>query len=218
MLAAEAKWLSSRIGSMAPEDIFPLCDVGSSTAEYREQVQPWIDSYIFRPIRERGGSVKHIDIKAAPGIDLVGDLSDSTFLKRLAGMEFRSVICANLLEQVTNREEIAAVIKGIVPPGGFLFITCPYRYPVHLDPIDTRYRPTVAELAGLFPGTTLVEGETVTNGTYWDAISGSPLTVVKTALRLLVPFYHYRNWITNINHLPWLRRHFQVTCVVLRKD
>ncbi len=218
MLAEEAKWLGARIGLMAPEDVFPLCDVGSSTAEFREQVQPWIDSYIFRPIRERGGSAKHIDIKAAAGVDLVGDFSDPAFLKRLAGLKFRSAFCANLLEQVPNREEIAAVITGIVPPGGFLFITCPYRYPVHLDPIDTRYRPTVTELAELFPGTTLVEGETFSGGTYWDAISGSPLTVVKTALRLLAPFYHYRNWRTNVNHLPWLRRRFQVTCVVLRKD
>lgn len=76
MLFDEARWFGQRIAEMEPGDIFPMLNVGSSTEEFRTKKQPWIDQFIFKPIREKGYKVVHTDIKKDVGVDLVGDLTD----------------------------------------------------------------------------------------------------------------------------------------------
>src|SRR5205085_4736707 len=56
---------------------------------------------------------------------------------------------------VTDRQIVCAAIWSLLPPGGFLILTVPYRFPYHEDPIDTMFRPSVEELAQLFPGTAI---------------------------------------------------------------
>ena len=117
-------------------------------------------------------AIQHLDIQAQPGVDLVGDLTDLGYLKHLTTLRFRSAFCMNLLEHVTNREQIAAALVEVLPPGGLLFVSVPHRFPYHPDPIDTLYRPDAAELARLFPGTAVVHQENVRCGTLfgymWD--------------------------------------------------
>jgi hypothetical protein len=218
LLIEEAKWFGENIRSFEPDDIFPMCNVGSSTWEFRTMEQPWIDEFIFAPARDLGQTVKHVDIKDAPGVDIVGDLLNPGFRRQLSQLKFKSVFCSNLLEHVGNRREISAVLTAIVPVGGHLFVSCPYRYPRHLDPVDTGFRPDIQGLAATFQGTSVVSGEIVINGTYWDVISDTPFTLLKTGVRLLLPFYKFRNWQTNVYHLPWLMKRFEATCVVLRRE
>ena len=194
-----------------------MLNVGSSTRRFRTVTQPWIDQYVFKPIRERGHLVQHLDIKDAPGVDIVGDLTESRFLEELSRKEFRSVLCASLLEHVHNREEICRALVSVIPVGGHVFVSCPHKYPYHADPMDTMFRPDLAELAALFPQTRVVDGEMLTCGTYLDSVTRSLSMLVRTVVRIFLPIYRPRGWLTVVSHLPWLLRHYQIACLVLQK-
>ncbi len=152
MLIREAQWVAKQLATW-DSHAFPLLNVGSHTANFREREQPWIDRYLFAPLRQRGCPVVHSDLQDGEGIDLVGDLTLPEFLQELRARKFGSVICTNLLEHVPNRDEIARSLVEAVKPGGRLLVTCPQQFPYHPDPIDTLYRPTPDDLASLFPGT-----------------------------------------------------------------
>src|SRR5438876_7978807 len=149
MLIEEAQWLCSKLDALDPDRVFPMCNIGSSTEHFRRVEQPYIDKYLFEPARARNLKVVHVDTKAAAGIDLVGDLTDPNFLRRVTTLNIKSVMCCNLLEHVTNRQIICDAMRSMVRPGGYLFLTVPYRFPYHEDPIDTMFRPTIDELARL---------------------------------------------------------------------
>jgi hypothetical protein len=217
MLVEEAQWFERRISELESSSIFPMLNVGSSTAAFRASTQPWIDRHIFAPIARSGHAVLHVDMQAAPGVDVVGDLMDAGFRERVAGIGARSVLCSNLLEHVEDRDGICETIVSLLPSGGHVFVSCPFRYPRHDDPIDTMFRPLVAELAELFSGTDLMAGEIVTGGTYFDLLDRSAMRVARTGVRLLTPFYSPRGWIATARHASWMGRHFQATCAVLRK-
>jgi hypothetical protein len=221
MLIAEAKWLGRQIAELEPERVFPLLDVGSSTQRFRSIEQPWIDREIFASARHAGHLVSHLDAKAAPGVDIVADLGNPGALEGLVRRGYRSVFCSNLLEHVRNREAIARTLVWLVPPGGYLFVSCPYRYPYHPDPIDTMFRPTPTELAALFSGTRLYREAVIVGGNYFHELRRSPLATLKLLLRLLLPFYKPRGWRRALGefrrHLPWLFRPFAATCVVLQR-
>jgi hypothetical protein len=164
--------------------------------------------------------VLHLDAKAAPGVDIVADLGDPDTVKAMKGRGFQSLLCSNLLEHVEDRQQVARTLLELVPAhGGILIVSCPYRYPYHPDPIDSRFRPTPSELADLFPGTRIERQATVRDGTYGDQIRREPVAFIKLLVRLLLPFYKLpswrRAWRHVIDHLPWTFRHFEATCVVL---
>jgi SAM-dependent methyltransferase len=217
MLPAEAKWLGRQLLALDPRRAFPMLNIGSSTGRFVSVDQPWIDQEIFGPLRERGLAVLNCDIKSAPGVDLVGDLEDPRFLASLAEHRFQSVLCSNLLEHVENRAAIAATLLQVIPSGGYLFVSGPRSYPRHADPIDTMFRPTPEELAALFPGTRAVASEIVDCGTYWAYITRTPTKLLKSAVRLALPFYQHKGWRTAVRRLAWLFRDFQAVCVVLEK-
>jgi hypothetical protein len=145
-------------------------------------------------------------------------------------MGFRSVFCSNLLEHVENREEIARALTLVVPAGGYLFVSCPYRYPYHPDPIDTLFRPTPHELAALFPRTRTVLAQVVDCGTYApyfvQDLLRNPLKVAGVVLDRILP----ARWRprapapvanTGPRHeslAPWLFKKMKATCVVLQKE
>jgi hypothetical protein len=217
MLEQEAKWFSDWIAATDVTALSPMCNVGSSTAHFRRVKQPWIESCIFEPAVRRGLRVVHVDIKSGLGVDIVGDLADEAILSQLSQMRFHSVFCANLLEHVTNRQAIGKAIVSLLPPGGFVLASAPHAYPLHLDPIDTGFRPETDELAACFPGTELSRGEVVCCGTFGSSLWRSPARLVTTLLRLLTPWYKPRSWRSVVAHVPWVSRHYEVTCVVLVK-
>lgn len=115
----------------------------------------------------------------------------------------------------------------ILPRNAYIFASVPKSFPYHANPIDTMFRPDVVELAGQFPGTTLIEGEILECGThrdmnqYYKKIAPRRWVVTKAtrALRVLMPFHKPHEW------LKWIsgraRVHpgtpIRVTCVVLKK-
>jgi hypothetical protein len=160
VLRAEAAWLARRLAEVPTERLSPLLSVGSGHAELRA-TQPWLEERIYAPLEQRGVRVLHHELEAAPGVDVAGDLTDASFLASLRALEPRSLMCCNVLEHVPNRDELAGAIESLVPPGGYLFVTVPRRYPYHPGPIDTMYRPTVDELRSLFGRLELVAGSEI---------------------------------------------------------
>ena len=222
MLVREAKWLAQRLAELGDDALFPMLNIGSHTEEFRAREQPWINRYLFAPIAERGGKIVHLDIREAPGVDLVGDLTEPDFLAKVAAMRFRSAFCSNLLEHVPNREAIGRAAVAAVEPGSYLIVSCPNNFPYHPDPIDTMFRPSVEELAALFPGTEIVRGELVPSGTLTGYLAAKfasdPLALVRNLFRRKKQVVaatdsgmSARAW------LPWLWRTFYQTCIVLRK-
>src|ERR1700677_3311225 len=128
MQILESQWLGRKLAEIADGGLFRLLSVGSSTGEFRTRVQPHIDANIFAPLRARGGKVLHLDIKAAEGVDIVGDLLDPDFLDRIGQLQVKSVMVSNLLEHVTHRQEICDVVRRIVPDGGYIFVSGPHHY------------------------------------------------------------------------------------------
>ena len=214
----ESQWLGQRMAAIPDDQIFPLLNIGSSTLEFRTRTQPYIDANIFAPLRKRGGKIYHLDMKAAPGVDIVGDLLDPGFLKDVAQMKIRSAMISNLLEHVTNRQQICDVVMNILPPGGFLFVSGPHRYPYHADPIDTMFRPTIAEMHAHFPDTMIVDSAILDSGNWraWNISErGRPLN--RTLARLLVPFYRPKGWLDLARQAPYIVKHIKAFAMVLEK-
>ena len=218
MFREEAKWLANMIYSLNPNSVFPMLNIGSSNKKFREQEQPWIDELLFKPARTKGYSVIHTDIKNDIGVDLVGDLCSLDFLKKLSEMNIQSVICSNLLEHINNREEISKIISSIVPKNGYLFVTVPYKYPYHRDPIDTMFRPNIQELSSLFPDFKIVNGEILPGGYLVKSTTTTPiLYTLAMLIRLILPIYQPLRWFDSLKYALWLFKDISVSCVVLEK-
>ena len=217
MLLEEARWFGDVMRQMEPARIFPMCDVGSSSERFRTEEQPWIDDYIFRPARERGYVISHMDRRDEPGVDIVGDLADDDFLERLIRMKFQSIFCSNLLEHVVGREAIATALAASVSAGGYLFVSCPFRFPFHPDPIDTMFRPGPEELAALFPGTRIYRQAIIAGGTYLRVATRRPRSFVRKATRFGASVSGPERLWAATRQIPWLFRTFQETCLVLQK-
>lgn len=217
MLITEAKWLGDKIYRLDTKKVFPLLNVGSSTGHFRKDVQPWIEQYIFAPARKNNEKVFHLDLKREAGVDLVGDLENPKFVKKLIRQKYKAVLCSNLFEHLKKRKRLAKTIFSILVKGGYLFVSCPYKYPYHPDPIDTFYRPNPSQLAKLFPKAVVIDKSIIVCGNYLSYISRSPKILVKSFLRLLLPFYKPKEWLTLCRHLPWLFKRFEASAVVLRK-
>lgn len=217
MLPQEAHWFRHQFQQFPADTLFPLLNVGSSTLHFRTIEQPWIEQEIFRPLRDAGHEVVHADLKGAEGVEWVGDLTNTNFLESLKQRGFRSVLCSNLLEHLSEREPLCRAIVELLPIGGYIFASCPYGFPYHPDPIDTRFRPTVAELAAQFPGTRLLTGDQVAGHTFRQQINRGPRYLAKLAVRMLLPLYKPKMWVSILHHTLWWNRPFTATCVVLQK-
>ena len=217
MRPSEAQWIADAVARLGTDACSPLLNVGSSTAEFRERRQPHIEQLVFGPLRRAAVRVLHSDIKDGVGVDVVGDLMDPSVQARIRAHGPRTVLCSNLLEHVEDPHRFAAAITELVVGGAHIVVTVPHSYPFHADPIDTGFRPTPRELAGLFPGTTLERGEIVEDTTYAHELRTWPLRrSVRALLGALRPFGTSGR--ARRDRLRWMFRRFSTTCVVLRRS
>jgi len=214
----EAQWLGQRIAGVPAADLGPIINLGSSTAHYRAVEQPHIDELIFGPCKARHVTVYHVDLKSAPGVDLVGDVLDPAFAEKLSGLNPRSVIISNLLEHVIDPSSICRTSLSLLPAGGYLFISGPKDYPYHADPIDTMFRPTIAELHQLLPGTRIVDSAIVDSGNWrrWNAHERGR-SLRRTLMRLLIPFWRPTHWWMLVRQTPYLLKHITAFAMMLEK-
>ncbi|MBI5516884.1 MAG: methyltransferase type 11 [Deltaproteobacteria bacterium] len=230
MLKNEARWLGRALAVIPDGDLFPMVNVGSSTRALREEAQPWIHEEIFKPLSLRGGRVVHQDLKAADGVDLVGDLNDPACWEKVSALAPRSVFCSNVLEHVpvAARDALCARMVALVPPGGYLVLSVPRAFPYHPDPLDTGFRPSPDDLAQLFPGTTRTREDVVNCGTVWGLLDRNGWRLAGKVGRMVwstagrTPPAEggsgergatLREWL-----VPWAWREFRATCILLRKQ
>lgn len=222
MRPEEASWIG-RI--LASSDLTgrTVMNVGSSTGRFREVTQPHIELEIFAPLMARGVRVIHADMKAAEGVDLVGDLLDPAFRRQVVAIAPDVVLANNLFEHVRDRHVLADCLADLPGEDGRLIVSVPRAYPYHADPIDTMYRPTPGEIAGMFPGFTLEDQAVVESTTLWQDLNrqvgraGAVMDVLRRVARLAVPFIRPRAWLGTASGLVWMWRKRSVSIASLRR-
>jgi hypothetical protein len=218
MFETEARWLSAALDRYAPERLSPLLNLGSSTAAFREHIQPWTEQSLFRPLRDRGVEIVHVDRRDEAGIDLRADLTDPADLPQLLALRPRALLCCNLLEHVTGPDRLARHCLDILPRSGLAFVTVPFSYPYHRDPIDTMYRPSPAELEALFAGARLLDSAIIGAGmSYRDDVRRRPWILLRHVARFPAPFVSLEKWKRSMVKLYWLAAEYRITCAVFEK-
>lgn len=218
MFPQEADWIKDTLAALPAEDLAVVLDVGSSNREFRSVTQPWIQRSIFEPLAARSASIVFSDVKPAPGIDIVADLMTAQGFGLLQSVRARIVLCCNVLEHVPDAPAFAARLGALVGNGGRLVVTVPHRYPHHNDPIDTMFRPDVAELVALFDGFDIERAEILDTGSYRQEFAKRPIVLpLRHLFRLPVPFLGWRQWKRSVSKLLYLVKPYQVTCTCLVK-
>jgi hypothetical protein len=185
---------------------------------FREETQPWTEDRLFRPLRARGVDIVHVDMREAAGIDVRADLSDPADVARLRALGPRALLCCNLLEHVSLPGRLARHCLDLVDSGGLIFVTVPFSYPYHRDPIDTMYRPRPAELAALFAGARLLEAAIIGAGmSYRDDVRRRPWILLRHVARFPAPFLSLEKWKRSMAKLYWLAAEYRITCAVFEK-
>jgi len=218
MFEAEARWLRCALDAFPSERLSPLLNLGSSSIDVRETVQPWIENQVFLPLRARNVQVVHVDMRELPGVDVKADLTDPADVRRLSALRPRALLCCNLLEHVIDPDRLAAHCLDLVAAGGLLFVTVPFSYPYHRDPIETMYRPNPVELAELLGDARLLDGTILGTGvSYRDAVRERPWILLRHILRLPIPFLSFEKWRRSMARLYWLAAEYRITCAVFEK-
>jgi len=208
MFIEESLWIKSVLGSLDLPSGSAVLNLGSSTAQFRQLTQPHIENNVFKPLREKGYQINHLDAKQGNGVDIVCDINDPNvdFID-LIGRQFDLVICSNLLEHVLDVNRVARRAADFVKDRGYLLVTVPRSYRNHPDPIDTMFRPAVRELEELFRSS---EPAMVTAAARVCIISHRMYyPVYKSRL----PFWGYRDLLRYL--FPWAR--WKVSCVLFQK-
>jgi hypothetical protein len=218
MFEAEARWLRCALEAFPSERLSPLLNLGSSSTQVRETIQPWIENQVFLPLRARNVEAVHVDMRELPGVDVKADLTDPADVRRLRALRPRALLCCNLLEHVIEPERLAAHCLDLVAEGGLLFVTVPFSYPYHRDPIDTMYRPNPVELAGLFRDARLLDSILLGTGvSYRDVVRERPWILLRHVWRFPVPFLSFEKWKRSMTRLYWLAAEYRITCAVFEK-
>ncbi len=218
MLKAEAAWVGAALAAMPAARMAPVLDIGSSDRVHRTETQPWIEERVFAPLAARRVEVVFADVRAAPGVGVAADLGTCAGLAKLRAVGARTILCCNVLEHVPDPAAFAVRLAALAAPGTRLVVTVPHRYPYHRDPIDTMFRPNVAELAALFPSCRLERGAVVVGGSYREQFARRPLTLLlRHLLRLPAPFLGWAAWKRSVGKLQYLVRPYEVACACFVK-
>lgn len=221
----EARWVHDALLRHLPHataDAEPpvVLNLGSGSRRAREVQKPHIQELTLAPVAARGYRLVHSDRFADDGVDLQGDLFDPEFVARLALLRPALVYFCNVFEHVdaAARARLPAILDSMVPAGGLLLVTAPLSYPYHPDPIDTYYRVTPEQIAGLFPAYVSLESQAVDCGNYGEEFfANSPVKRVRRVVRLFFPFIAPRRWLTLAHKFLWLRKPYRISCQLMRK-
>jgi hypothetical protein len=217
MFEIEAKKLRHCLGLLPSEALSPILDIGSGSAREREVDKPWVEACLFRPLRDGGHSIVHLDIDDVPGVDVVADIFSDEGLESARSAAPRTVLLCNVLEHVEQPAMLVERVFGLLPAGGHLVISVPRSYPHHRSPIDTMYRPTPVEVAALAPQASVVFGEVLATSSYWEDVKRRPWILLRQVLRAPFPFLGWERYVRTMQKLYWLVNPYLVTIVVMRK-
>lgn len=220
MRKQEAQLIAQWVRDLGLPNGATCLNVGSSTLAFRRDDQPHIHHDLIRPLEDSGLRIIHCDMKAAEGVDEVGDLLDPSFRERLKAYSADLIICSNLLEHLEDPKGFAETCGELVRPGGYGLFTVPMSYPYHPDPIDTMLRLKPNELANLMPDWDVVKSDQITAGSHLTDLKERPdgfKRLLKHLIRVALPFYRPRKWKPLAHRLIWLFIPFRQSMVLLRK-
>ncbi|HNF29028.1 MAG TPA: hypothetical protein PLY81_01980, partial [Chitinophagaceae bacterium] len=76
MFREEAIWINNALAKIKPlQDNNLVANLGSSTAYFREVIQPHIQQYLMQPLANNGWNIINIDLKQEDGVDVVADVT-----------------------------------------------------------------------------------------------------------------------------------------------
>jgi hypothetical protein len=147
------------------------------------------------------------------------------FLQDLSGRHFQAIVCASLLEYLPNRQKVCKLLSEMLPIGGLLFVSSPYRYP-QLQSYDPKFRPTPNELSELFPHTLVTSAAILhcrvslhDRRQQLNYYIPKPMNQrLKWVFRMLLPFYKPQQWRDNVEGLLWIFRTYKISCLMLVKQ
>jgi hypothetical protein len=217
MFEAEAAWLAKLLSEQAPEKLSPLLNIGSSTRKFREIEQPWTERRLFQPLKAWGVRVIHLDSREGDGIDIRADILSDADLPRIRALRPKSILCCNILEHVRDPRVVAERCMEIVGPGGFIFVTVPFSYPHHRDPIDTMFRPSPEALVVLFRPAVMLQSEILDVGeSYRGQVRRRPWILFRHIFRFPFPFIGFNGWKRSMRKLHWLFHNYRITGAVFQ--
>jgi len=76
-----------------------------------------------------------LDIEGGPNVDVVWDVTRPEIPTDMRGM-FGTVVCAEVMEHVTDPAAALASAWAFLAPGGRLIVTSPFAFPIHGYPSD----------------------------------------------------------------------------------
>jgi hypothetical protein len=225
MRIEEAVWIEGALARHLPalrerEPARAVLNLGSGPRRAREVNKPHVHARTIRPLVDAGYRVVHSDLVAADGVDIAGDLFDPALQARLRELDAVLVMFCNVLEHLPARllPALPAALDAVVPPGGLLLVAAPNSYPYHPDPIDNLARPSLEELAAMFPGWGVVDRALLEAEGYGPEFRrGSAWKRARKLLRLLFPFVRPRRWLSHAHRMLWLGRPYRHALVLLRK-
>jgi len=193
-----------------------MIELGASTRAFVE-THPHVERDVLDPLAGRGVRIVKTDLVPGPHIDVAGDIHDPAVQARLKGVGAKCILCCNILEHVKDPGALARACDDILTPGGLIVISVPLSYPLHLDPIDTRYRPRPEEVARLFPGYDVLVAETIVSGTAAGDMDNPWVEVPKVIRRALLLQGGVDATKARLHRLLWLFRRYRISVAVLRK-
>lgn len=186
MFKEESLWIKENLGNLAPSLIKDILDVGSSSKQFRTEIQPYIYKNIFEPLENKGLSIYYMDKKDEEGIDYVVDVEN--IKAKQIGKNFDLVMCCSLLEHVKSPNKVCSLLTNLTKKGGFLLVTVPNKYRHHNDPIDTMFRPSTKELISMFPGMEILKKKVV----YIKDKEKYKLYSISEAIKYIIPAFNWK--------------------------
>ena len=197
-----------------------VLNLGSSTEFFRKTEQPHIDKFLLQPLDNMKYKVIHFDLKSNNGVDISGDIFSKNIQKKLKKLNPSIILCCNLLEHLeeNSRNGIRTILNNLLGKNGILLMTVPYSYPLHLDPIDTYYRPSPKDLIQLFYGYDVLDESIIESTSFLDEyLSYKVFKKIKIWIRLFMPFYKFKEWRCLAHRFLWLLRSYKISCIMIKK-
>jgi hypothetical protein len=217
MSPEEAIWLGNALLKYDSNLLNPIINIGSSSLEYRKQACPEIETHVFNVLNDLGVKVYHTDMKEEDGIDIVGDICDTDVQERIKSMNPKALFCNNILEHVTNRDMFCNACSELLPIDGLLFVSVPYKYPYHPDPIDTGFRSDIKNIKYLFKNFEIIDGQIITFGNYLLNLKKRKKLFIRDIYLIFAGIMKPDKWKVLLSNYHFLFSPFKVTCAVLRK-
>lgn len=217
MLVKESEYLKTIIIKLNKNRNLRILNIGSQNEEYQEK-QSHIKHNIIKSINELNATLYNFDIFPGSAVDISGDIFNEKIYNDLKKINTNVMFVFNVLEHVVNVVNFVDKLKSLQKSGDEIFLSVPNSYPLHYDPIDNYFRPTIEQLFKLFNGYELIESKIVTDYTFKYYLFSSVKVFAFEFIRLITPFYKFKKWKNVvIKKYKWINKPFKVTCIHIKK-